>query len=125
MFCPLQRRIDTVLVSTFEIHFLPLPAEEDRSHEDSGEEGAVEGEEGGKAAEEGGRGGGRGRGERPAGGGGSPGERLPAPRRAGAGEDEREAAEEDVLQEEQTGECGDQYIVCVHMFLFLFHFISF
>lgn len=81
-----------------------LLTEEDRSGEDTGEEGAVEGEKGGEAAEEGRRGSGGGRGECPA-GVGSPGERLPPPRPAGAGEDEREAAEEDVLQEEQNGQC--------------------
>ncbi len=83
---------------------LLLPAEEGRSCEDTGEEGAVEGEKGGEAAEEGRRGGGGGRGECPA-GGGSSGERLPSSRPAGAGEDEREAAEEDLLQEEQNGQC--------------------
>ncbi len=81
-----------------------LFAEEDWSCEDAGEEGAVEGEKGGKAAEEGRRGGGGGRGERPA-RGGPAGEWLPSSRPAGAGEDEREAAEEDVLQEEQNGQC--------------------
>lgn len=86
------------------MHSLLLPAEEDRSCEDTGEEGAVEGEKGGKAAEEGRQGGGGGRGERPA-SGGSPGERIPSSRSEGAGEDEREAAEEDLLQEEQNGQC--------------------
>lgn len=86
--------------------FLLLPAEEDRSCEDTGEEGAVEGEKGGKAAEERrrGGGGGGGGGECPA-GGGSSGEWLPSSCPAGAGEDEREAAEEDLLQEEQNGQC--------------------
>lgn len=86
--------------------FSSPPAEEERSGEGAGEEGALEGEEGGQAAEEGraGGGGGGGGGECAA-GGGPPGERLPAPRRAGAGEDEREAAEEDLLQEEQDGQC--------------------
>lgn len=64
----------------------------------------MEGEKGGEAAEEGRRGGGGGRGECPA-SGGCPGERLPPSRPAGAGEDEREAAEEDLLQEEQNGQC--------------------
>lgn len=86
--------------------FRLLSAEEGRSCEDTGEEGAVEGEKGGEAAEEGRRGGGGGRrGECSAGGGGCPGERLPSSRPAGAGEDDREAAEEDVLQEEQNGQC--------------------
>lgn len=84
----------------------PRPAEEERSGEGAGEEGALEGEEGGQAAEEGrAAGGGGGGGGECAAGGGPPGERLPAPRRAGAGEDEREAAEEDLLQEEQDGQC--------------------
>lgn len=81
-----------------------IPAEEERSREGAGEEGEVEGEEGGQAAEDGGPGGGGGRGERPA-RGGPPGEWLPSPRRARAGADEREAAEEDLLQEEQNGQC--------------------
>lgn len=97
--------------------FLLLPAEEDRSREDTGEEGALEGEKGGEAAEEGRRGGGGGRRERPA-RGGSPGEWLPPSRPAGAGEDEREAAEEDLLQEEQNGQC-----VCLRSFvLFIYLF---
>lgn len=81
-----------------------IPAEEERSREGAGEEGEVEGEKGGQAAEEGRPGGGGGRGERPA-GGGPPGEWLPSPRRARAGEDEREAAQENLLQEEQDGQC--------------------
>lgn len=92
------------LSCSFLISSLFLPAEEGWSCEDTGEEGAVEGEKGGEAAEEGQRGGGGGRGECPA-SGGSPGEWLPPSRPAGAGEDEREAAEEDVLQEEQNGQC--------------------
>lgn len=74
------------------------PAEEDWSCEDTGEEGAVEGEESGQSTEEAGRGGGGG-GECPA-SGGSPGERLLPAWPAGAGE----AAEEDLLQEEQNGQ---------------------
>lgn len=99
--------------------FLLLPAEEERSCEVTGEEGEVEGEKGGQAAEKGRRGGGGGRGECPA-GGGSPGEWLPSSRPARAGEDEREAAEEDVLQEEQNGQCA-----CFHSFLFCFVFCKF
>lgn len=66
--------------------FYLLPAEEDWSCEDTGEERAVEGQKGGEAAEEGRQGGGGGRGECPA-GGGSPGEWLPSSRPAGAGQD--------------------------------------
>lgn len=62
----------------------------------------MEREKGSEAPEEGRRGGGGGRGERPA-RGGRLGEWLPSPRPAGTGENEREAAEEDVLQEEQNG----------------------
>lgn len=81
-----------------------ISAEEDRSREETGgEEGAVEGEKGGKAAEKGGWGDGGRRGERPA-GGGCPGKWLPSSRPAGAGENDREAAEEDLLQEAQNGE---------------------
>lgn len=80
-----------------------IPAEEERSHEGPGE-GEVEGEKGGQAAEEGRPGGGGGRGECPACGGPS-GEWLPSPRRARAGKDEREAAQENLLQEEQDGQC--------------------
>lgn len=83
--------------------FPVLPAEEERSCEDTGEEGEVEGEKGGQAAEKRRREGGGGRGECPA-GGGSPGEWLPSSCPARAGEDEREAAEEDLLQEEQNGQ---------------------
>lgn len=92
-----------------------IPAEEERSREGAGEEGEVEGEKGGQAAEEGRPGGGGGRGECPA-GGGPPGEWLPSPRRAGAGEDEREAAQENLLQEEQDGQCV--CFSCVEPFLF-------
>ena len=85
------------------IRSLLPPAEEDQGCEDTGEEGEVEGEKGGEAAEEGRREGGGRRGECPA-RAGSAGERLPQTRPAGAREDERAAAEEDVLQEEQNGQ---------------------
>lgn len=91
------------------MYSLCLPAEEDGSCEDAGEEGAVEGEKGGEAAEEGRGGGGRGRrGERPA-RCGCPGEWLPSSCPEGTGEDEREAAEENLLQEEQNGQCLPQW----------------
>lgn len=79
----------------------PLLVEEDGCYEDTREEGAVEGEKGKEATRQGRRG--QGGGECPA-GVGSPGERLSSSCSAGAGEDEREAAEEDLLQEEQNGE---------------------
>ena len=103
----------------------PSPSEEDGRSEDAGQEGAVEGEEAHQAAARGrgagpgaggGGGGAGGAGDGgPAGGGGGggepgagrhgpPGEGLPGPRPAGAGQDEREAAEEDLLQEEQDGQ---------------------
>lgn len=78
--------------------------EESRSCEGTGEEGAVEGEKGGEAAEKGRRGGGGRRGECPA-CDGSSGKWLPSSRPAGTGKDEREVAEEDLLQEEQNGQC--------------------
>lgn len=99
--------LHTLNPSTYSSSLTILPllsAEEERSREGTGEEGAVEGEKGGEAAEKGRRGGGGGRGECPA-RGGSPGERLPPSRPARAGKDEREAAEEDLLQEEQDGQC--------------------
>lgn len=63
-----------------------LPAEEDRSCEDTGSEGALEGEKGCETAKERRRGDGE-RGKCPA-DGGSPRERLPSSCPAGAGEDE-------------------------------------
>lgn len=69
----------------------------------------MEGEKGSEAPEEGRRGGGGGRGERPA-CRGRPGEWFPSSRPAGTGEDEREAAEEDVLQEEQNGQSLPQWL---------------
>lgn len=91
-----------------------IPAEEEWSHEGAGEEGEVEGEKGGQAAKEGRPGGGGGRGECPA-GGGPPGEWLPPPCWARTGEDEREASEEDLLQEEQNGQCA-AYMVLTRCF---------
>lgn len=100
----LMRPFSVFLLARFTMPFLVLPAEEEWRCEDAGEEGEVEGEEGGQAAEKGRRGGRGGRGECPA-SGGSPGERLPSSCPARAGEDERAAAEEDLLQEEQNGQC--------------------
>ena len=58
----------------------------------------------GGAGDGGPAGGGGGGGEPGAGRHGPPGEGLLGPRPAGAGQDEREAAEEDLLQEEQDGQ---------------------
>lgn len=61
--------LSNLFMSSFLIRSLLPPAEEDWSHEDTGEEGAMEREKGGEAAEEGRRGGGERRGEWPAHGG--------------------------------------------------------